>query len=42
MIKARLLVSILAKRRFLIAALIALAAYVVLYLAAMQSRRSSW
>jgi hypothetical protein len=36
MIKARLLVSILAKRRFLIAALIALAAYVFLYLAAMQ------
>ncbi len=36
MMNARLLVSILAKRRFLIAALIALAAYVVLYLAAMQ------
>lgn len=34
--KASLLVSILAQRRFLIAALISLAAYVVLYLAAMQ------
>lgn len=34
--KATLLLSILAQRRFLIAALISLAAYVVLYLAAMQ------
>jgi hypothetical protein len=35
-VKAALLVSILVQRRFLIAALIALAAYVVLYFAAMQ------
>jgi hypothetical protein len=34
--KTRLLISILTKRRFLIAALISLAAYVVLYLTAMQ------
>jgi len=34
--KTRLLVSILAQRRFLVAALVSLAAYVVLYLAAMQ------
>lgn len=34
--KARLLVAILAQRRFLVAALISLTAYVVLYLAAMQ------
>lgn len=34
--KARLLVSVLAERRFLVAALISLAAYVVLYLAAMR------
>lgn len=34
--KTRLLLSILAQRRFLIAALIALAGYIVLYLAAMQ------
>lgn len=36
MVKARLLVSILTTRRFFIAALASLAAYVVLYLAAMQ------
>jgi hypothetical protein len=34
--KARLLASILSQRRFLIAALVSLAAYVVIYLAAMQ------
>lgn len=34
--KTRLLLSILAQRRFLLAALIALAGYIVLYLAAMQ------
>src|SRR5918994_4322052 len=36
MAKASLLFSILSTRRFLVAALVALAAYVVLYLAAMQ------